>query len=75
MKNIITMLLAAVMLLTAMPVTTMAADDDAMTAAQMLYDYGLFQGTGQNADGTPNFDLEPRAHAAGGHHHARPRSG
>ena len=31
--------------------------DDAARAAQALYDLGLFQGTGNNADGTPNFDL------------------
>lgn len=35
-----------------------AATSEASEAAQALYDLGLFQGTGNNADGTPNFDLD-----------------
>lgn len=43
-----------------------AATDEATQAAQALYDLGLFQGIGNNADGTPNFDLDrtPTRHEA-----------
>ena len=32
--------------------------EQALTAAQKLHAMGLFQGVGDNADGTPNFDLD-----------------
>lgn len=35
-----------------------AADSEALQAAQQLYDLGLFNGVGTNADGTPDFDLD-----------------
>lgn len=35
-----------------------AANDEADQAAQALYELGLFNGTGLNTDGTPNFDLK-----------------
>lgn len=35
-----------------------AAESDASSAANALHDLGLFQGVGNNADGTPNFDLD-----------------
>lgn len=38
-------------------VPAFAANDEADQAAQALYELGLFSGTGLNADGTPNFDL------------------
>lgn len=36
----------------------LAADDRAVQAAQELYSLGLFQGTGVNADGSPEFSLD-----------------
>lgn len=35
-----------------------AVDSEALQAAQQLYDLGLFNGVGTNADGTPDFDLD-----------------
>lgn len=45
------------MILTFIP-TAFAASDNAIAAANALYTSGLFKGTGTNADGTPNFDLD-----------------
>ena len=43
-----------------------AANDDAAEAANVLYELGLFQGTGTDADGKPVFDLgrAPTRHEA-----------
>lgn len=43
-----------------------AVDADAYNAADMLYDLGLFSGTGTKADGTPEFELDraPNRHEA-----------
>lgn len=57
-KRILAMLLTVMMVCGLMPTTLAASSDDATKAAQSLYDLGLFQGTGTNADGTPNFDLD-----------------
>lgn len=56
-KKLLSMLLAAALFLALIP-TAFAASDDAITAANALYQLGLFKGTGTNADGTPNFDLD-----------------
>lgn len=56
-KRLLSMLLVAAMFLALIP-TAFAASDDAITAANALYQLGLFKGTGTNADGTPNFDLD-----------------
>lgn len=57
MKRIICMLLAISMVMCLTPMT-FAASDEAVEAANALYELGLFKGTGKNADGTPNFDLD-----------------
>lgn len=46
--------------------TAYAADAEAYNAADVLYDLGLFSGTGTKADGSPNFDLDrtPTRHEA-----------
>lgn len=46
--------------------TAHAADAEAYNAAGALYDLGLFSGTGTDANGTPNFDLDrtPTRHEA-----------
>lgn len=38
--------------------TAYAASNEAMDAADELHELGLFQGTGTNSDGTPNYDLD-----------------
>lgn len=55
-KRILSIILALCMLL-ALAAPALAAENTAETAAQALYDLGLFKGVGNNADGTPNFDL------------------
>ena len=53
MKKLLALILAATMLL-GCAVTAQAADPRKAEAAAVLYDLGLFQGTGTNADGTPD---------------------
>ena len=55
-KRIISFLLASIMLISLVP-TAFAAGTEATDAANMLYELGLFNGTGTNADGSPIFDL------------------
>ena len=50
------LLLTLVLLLGLVPMA-FAADSQAQDAAEALYQLGLFQGTGKNADGSPKFDL------------------
>lgn len=57
MKKITCMLLAISIVVCMMPMA-FAASDEAVEAANALYELGLFRGTGTNADGTPNFDLD-----------------
>lgn len=57
-KRILSLILALVISLVLVPGTAFAANDEADQAAQALYELGLFSGTGLNADGTPNFDLD-----------------
>lgn len=65
MKKIISLLLALVLMLGTVPVA-FAATDEALDAADALHELGLFNGTGTNADGTPNYDLDraPTRHEA-----------
>lgn len=57
MKRFASMVLALTMLLSLVP-ASYAASDEANEAAQALYELGLFNGVGTNADGTPIFDLD-----------------
>lgn len=56
-RRILSLLLALVLLLGLVPMA-FAADSQAQDAAEALYQMGLFQGTGKNADGSPTFDLD-----------------
>lgn len=57
MKRFIAVILSLALLCSFVP-AAFAASDGERQYAQALYDLGLFQGTGNNADGTPNFDLD-----------------
>lgn len=65
MKKLIALILAATLLL-ACAIPAQAADSRKAEAAAVLYDLGLFQGTGTNADGTPDFSLDRAAKRAEG---------
>lgn len=56
-RRILSLLLALVLLLGLVPMA-FAAGAQAQDAAEALYQMGLFQGTGKNADGSPKFDLD-----------------
>ena len=64
-RRILGLLLMCVMLCGAVT-TVHAANAEAYNAADVLYDLGLFSGTGTKADGSPNFDLDrtPTRHEA-----------
>ena len=64
-KKIICLTLVTVVALSTIPVVY-SATDEAYSAATELYKLGLFNGTGVNADGNPNFDLDraPTRHEA-----------
>lgn len=57
MKRFAAFALSFALILTLLP-TSLAASSEAIEAAQTLYELGLFNGTGNNPDGTPNFDLD-----------------
>lgn len=58
MKKLLALLLAAVLAAGVLALPALATDaTTAQGSAQLLYDLGLFRGAGNNADGTPNFDL------------------
>ena len=57
MKRFIAVILTLALAFSIVP-GAFAATDEAGRAARALYDLGLFQGTGNYADGTPNFDLD-----------------
>ena len=57
MKNILSALLVLLLLLAAAP-CVLAADSAAQESADALHELGLFNGTGSNADGTPDYDLD-----------------
>lgn len=50
-------LLIALALAAALAIPALAVKAGSEDAANLLYHLGLFQGTGSNADGSPNFDL------------------
>ena len=50
--------MAAALLLSVLPAPVRAADDAAVAAAENLHALGLFNGTGTNPDGSPNFALD-----------------
>ncbi|MDR3277904.1 MAG: Ig-like domain-containing protein [Oscillospiraceae bacterium] len=56
MKKTISLILAVTIALT-LAVSAFAARTEPASAADKLHTLGLFQGTGSNADGTPNYDL------------------
>lgn len=56
-KKFLCLILTLVMVFCLVP-SAVAANDEATQAAQMLYELGLFRGTGTNPDGTPIFDLD-----------------
>ena len=57
MKRSFVFALVLCLMLTLTPFAS-AASDEANEAANALYELGLFQGTAENADGTPVFDLD-----------------
>ncbi len=57
MKRYVSLLLSLTLLLSCTPISH-AASEEAVQAAQSLYELGLFNGTGTNPDGTPTFDLD-----------------
>ena len=57
MKRFIVVIMA-VMLAVAMAATVDAASSDAISAADCLYELGLFSGTGTNTDGSPIYSLD-----------------
>ena len=57
MRKWIALLLAVCLLGALLPVAS-AAKSEATEAAETLYGLGLFQGTGTDAAGRPNYDLE-----------------
>lgn len=57
MKRLVALILSLTMIASLLP-SAFAASDEALEAAQTLYELGLFSGTGANPDGSPNFDLD-----------------
>lgn len=56
-KRVLSCLMVAALAFSSVP-TAFAASAEAQTAAQALYDLGLFNGTGTDASGKPNFALD-----------------
>lgn len=65
MKRIISVILSLVLISSLIP-SAFATSNEATQAAQTLYELGLFNGTGTDANGTPIFDLDraPTRHEA-----------
>lgn len=57
MKRFLSLLVSLVLVISLAP-ATLAASDEAVSAANALYNQGLFSGTGTDANGNPNFDLD-----------------
>lgn len=57
-KKLLSAILTMVLLLALGPTAAYAARDDMTSAAQALYQLGLFNGTGADASGNPVFDLD-----------------
>lgn len=66
MKKKLAVLLLTMLLVVGTMSPVFAASDKACEAADVLHELGLFNGTGTNADGTPNYDLDrvPTRHEA-----------
>jgi uncharacterized protein YkwD len=64
MKRIFTTLLSAVIACVMVFSFASAAGNTSQTCAQRLYSLGLLKGTGNNADGTPNFALDSATNRA-----------
>ena len=56
MKKFLGLILALMMVLSMVPAASAVATDK--DSAEILYELGLFRGTGTNDDGTPIFDLQ-----------------
>lgn len=56
-KRILSMFLAVTLICVSAP-TAFAASEEAVAAANALYSLGLFSGTGTDANGNPEFDLD-----------------
>lgn len=65
MKHLISLILSLAFILTLAP-SAFAASEEAVDAANSLYELGLFSGTGTDANGNPIFDLDraPTRHEA-----------
>jgi len=65
MKQLLSLLLSFALALSFMPIA-FASTDEAVNAANSLYELGLFSGTGTDANGNPIFDLDraPTRHEA-----------
>ncbi|MBE6021562.1 MAG: hypothetical protein E7228_07560, partial [Clostridiales bacterium] len=65
MKRVLSIILVMLMVFSFAPVA-LAASDEANASAEGLYELGLFQGTGTDANGNPIFDLDraPTRHEA-----------
>ncbi len=65
MKRILSLILALVLAVSLVP-SAFAASNEAMQAANALHELGLFNGTGTDASGKPNFELDrsPDRHKA-----------
>ncbi len=57
MKKLVSVLLAVLLVVSAMPMA-FAATPQATAAADALHELGLFNGTGVNPDGSPRFELD-----------------
>jgi hypothetical protein len=57
MKKMISFVIIFAMVFCTVP-TSFGASSEANKAAQILYDYGLFSGTGTDANGKPIFSLD-----------------
>lgn len=57
-KKILSALLSLVLIVALAPTVAHATSDEATTSAQALYQLGLFNGTGKDAQGNPVFDLD-----------------
>lgn len=58
MRKRVLSLLLALILCAGLPAPATAASKEAESAAQQLYELGLFHGVGKNSDGTPGFELD-----------------
>lgn len=58
MKRILSALMALVLTLMLVPASYAANESEALTAAQTLNAFGLFSGTGTDAQGNPQYELE-----------------